>query len=86
MTNFNEPTRSEEMLPNSFPRKTAEEIEALKHVYDVAITCNKGTLYPNTCAMIEKIKKASLNRPSRPHRDNGRELGKLEVINQTYNG
>ena len=73
MTNINEPQSSDEMLPSSFPQRTPEEIEAIKRVYDTkieGITCNHGSLYPNTCALIERIKKAQKNH--RPISESGR--------------
>lgn len=45
------PTSSDEM--ESFPYRTTEEQEKIRHIFDIPITCNEGTMYPETCKFMD---------------------------------
>ena len=67
---------SSEVMLDVREKEENKHLEMLE--LEMGMNC-KSHLFPDTCAMLAKLRK---DRPNY-HRDNGRILGQLEVINQT---
>lgn len=69
--------QSSETMLDTREKEENKHLEMLE--LEMGMNC-KSHLFPDTCAMLAKLRK---DRPSNYQRDNGRTLGQLEVINQT---
>lgn len=73
----NQMTQSSETMLDVREKEENKHLEMLE--LEMGMNC-KSHLFPDTCTMLAKLRKTL---PNNYHRDNGRILGQLEVINQT---